>query len=71
MPLYNLTKEKIDELKKQEEEKNTEYNILEQVTIENIWLNELEKIEKEYNSWLKQKDNVSKQELKSKTKNKK
>jgi hypothetical protein len=71
MPIYNLTKEKIDELKNQEEEKITEYNILEKMTVEKIWLNELEKIEKEYNSWLKQKDNVSKQENKTKTKIKK
>jgi len=51
MPLYNLTSEKIDELKKQEEEKQTEYDTLNNMTPEQIWLKELDKLEKDYNKW--------------------
>jgi len=68
MPIYNLTKEKIDELKSQEEDKNIEYNTLNDMTVHNIWLNELIKIEKEYDSWLKQKDKLAKKHEIVKTK---
>ena len=52
MPIYNLTVEKIDELKKQEEDKQHQYEELEKLTIETMWLNELNKLEKEYDKWL-------------------
>ena len=52
MPIYNLTMEKIDELKKQEEDKQNQYDELEKLTIETMWVNELNKLEKEYNKWL-------------------
>ena len=52
MPIYNLTIEKIDELKKQEEDKQHQYEELEKLTIETMWLNELNKLEKEYNKWI-------------------
>ena len=71
MPIYNLTKEKIDELKNQEEEKNIEYNTLENTTVHDMWLNELDKLEKEYNNWLKQKETVANQEPTKKPKSKK
>jgi DNA topoisomerase-2 len=48
MPIYNLTKEKIDELKEQELDKQTEFDILDKMSITDIWLNELIKLEKEY-----------------------
>jgi DNA topoisomerase-2 len=41
MPIYHLTYEKIEELKKQETEKQTEYNILNKLKCEDIWKNEL------------------------------
>jgi DNA topoisomerase-2 len=53
MELYNLTFEKIEELKKQENEKQTEYNNLNKTTIENMWLNELNILEKKYNEFIK------------------
>jgi DNA topoisomerase-2 len=53
MPIYNLTKEKIDELKNQELDKQTEFDILDKMSINDIWLNELIKLEKEYASWIK------------------
>ena len=52
MPIYNLTVEKIDELKKQEEDKQHQYEELEKLTIETMWVNELNKLEKEYNKWI-------------------
>jgi len=58
MPIHNLTMEKIEELKKQQEEKETEYNNLEKLNPEDIWSSELDKLEKEYNKWIKHKINV-------------
>ena len=69
MPLYNLTEEKINELKKQEEDKQTEFDDLTNTTPEKIWLNELDKLEKDYDKWIKHKSN-SKSDKKSKSKNK-
>jgi DNA topoisomerase-2 len=60
MPIHNLTMEKINELKKQQEDKENEYNELEKLTPENIWLMELEKLEKEYNKWIKNKNSDDK-----------
>jgi DNA gyrase/topoisomerase IV subunit B len=68
MPIYNLTTEKIEELKKQESDKETQYEELEKLTIETIWLNELNKLEKEYNKWINHKstENNTKKVKKSK-----
>ena len=41
MPIYQLTQEKIDELKNQEKEKNAEYKSLNELTAEDIWKHEL------------------------------
>ncbi len=60
MPLYNLTMEKIEELKNQNDEKETEYKILENTSIETLWLNELTKLEKEYDKWLSHRIKVDK-----------
>ncbi len=69
MPIYNLTKEKIDELKHQEEDKIEEHTTLEKLSVNDMWLSELNKIEKEYDSWVKQKEKA-KQETNNKTKTK-
>ena len=71
MPIFNLTKEKIEELEKQEEFKKLEYDKLNKLSSEEIWLKELEELESDYNKWWKNelKDDVF--ELKSNgTKNK-
>jgi hypothetical protein len=47
MPIYNLTKEKIEELKLNKDKKEEQYKILLGLTIEQIWLDELSKLEKE------------------------
>ena len=41
LPIYSLTYEKIEELKKILDDKNQEYNILNKLTPEDIWKNEL------------------------------
>ena len=41
MPLYHLTEDKIDELKKLLDELQLEYDTLNKQTIEEIWMNEL------------------------------
>ena len=51
MPIYNLTNEKIEELKKQQNEKETEFNSLVEKTPEKLWLNDLENLEESYDKW--------------------
>jgi hypothetical protein len=41
MPIYQLTHEKIEELKKQEKEKTSEYKLLDELKATDIWKNEL------------------------------
>ena len=60
MPIYNLTMEKIDELKQQEQDKETEYNTLDGKSPKDIWISELNTLESEYTKWyeLKIKENT-------------
>ena len=53
MPLYNLTKEKIDEILKHRDNKQTEYDNLFKKDIKNIWLDELNELEKKYLLFIK------------------
>ena len=53
MPIYSLTQEKIEELKKQEEEKQSEHDILAGKTPETIWSEELDILEAKYDKWYK------------------
>ena len=52
MPIYSLTNEKIEELKQKETNKETEYNDIENKTIEAMWLEELILLENKYNEWI-------------------
>ncbi len=52
MPIYNLTFEKIEELKKQEEEKQIEHDELDKLSPSDIWLHELNKLENEYDKFI-------------------
>lgn len=60
MPIYNLTMEKINELKQQEQDKETEYNTLDGKSPKDIWISELDTLESEYTKWyeLKIKENI-------------
>jgi len=51
MPVYNFTFEKIEELKKQQSDKETEFNELNNKSSKNIWLDELDILEKKYKIW--------------------
>ena len=44
MAIYQLTQERIEELKKQEKDKQTEYNKLNKLKPEDIWMNELNEL---------------------------
>jgi DNA topoisomerase-2 len=55
MPIYNLTQEKIEELKKQQEEKQAEYNELNKKSPQDIWTEELDVLETKYEKWYEKK----------------
>ena len=44
MPLYSLSQDKIDELTKELEKNNNEYNILENKTVKDMWVTELDSL---------------------------
>ena len=52
MPIYNLTKEKVDHLKEQEENKKAEYKALKKLLPSDIWLTELDHLETVYDKWV-------------------
>jgi DNA topoisomerase-2 len=52
LPVYNLTKEKIDELKQNKDDKETEFNELNSITPEEIWTSELNTLIEKYQIWL-------------------
>ena len=55
MPIYNLTQEKIEELKKQENEKQIEYDTLVKMKPHDLWLIDLDDFENTYDSWIEAK----------------
>ena len=52
MPIYNLTHERIEELKKELNQIESEYNSLKNKSNKDIWLDELNVFQKEYKSYL-------------------
>jgi DNA topoisomerase-2 len=60
MPIYNLTQEKIEDLKKNQADKEAEYNTLNGKTPETIWSEELDVFEAAYNKWCQDKLDASK-----------
>ena len=54
MPIYSLTFEKVQELKNQLKEKQTEYQKLKKSTPQQIWKDELNQLLKEYNKWMEE-----------------
>lgn len=63
MPIYNLTQEKIDELKQQQDEKETEYNKLNEKSPQDIWLGELDELEVRYEKWFQKKMEEAKETI--------
>ena len=75
MPIYSLTFEKVEELKKQMKNKKIEHEKLQKLTPQNIWKGELEELLGEYNKWNENKNKdddyiSSKKEKKKKKKTK-
>jgi DNA topoisomerase-2 len=68
MPIYNLTFEKIEELKKQQENKQSEYDDLKSKSVETIWLEELESLKEQYIHWMESKQNNNSTVSKKKSK---
>jgi DNA topoisomerase-2 len=66
MPIHNLSFEKVEEFKKSELDKQTEYNELKDMSIKEIWLNELDLLEKKYNKWMNNKLNNDVPKIKKK-----
>lgn len=71
MPLYNLTYEKIEELKKQEKEKQTEFDTLVVMKPEQLWMKDLEVFEQAYDRWMEQKKIAEENEIGAPKKTKK
>ena len=55
MSLYNLTNEKIEELKHQMKDKQTDYNDLKSKSEIKIWSEELDILEQKYIKWYNKK----------------
>lgn len=56
MPIYSLTKERVEDLQKKIREKQSEIDELEKLTVEDIWVSELDKFERAYISELKERE---------------
>jgi DNA topoisomerase-2 len=63
MELWNLTFEKVEELKKKHKEKQSEYDTLKGLSPEDLWLRELQELEVAYNKWLLLKENLKKEQI--------
>ena len=53
MPIRILTKKRIEELKKQQENRQVMYDEVEGKTYQQLWLNDLDKFEEEYVKMMK------------------
>ena len=53
MPMDSVTQENVDKIMKEKGEAEDELNVLKKTTLENIWLNELEILDNEYNTYQK------------------
>jgi len=69
LPLFSLTLEKIDELNKDYDEKSKELDIYMKMTVQDLWINELDLLIVQYNKWINYMDEM--QDLEENQKNKK
>ena len=51
LPLWCLTQEKIDDMIREYDNKNSDLELYKNTSVENLWLTELEKFEETYNKW--------------------
>jgi len=58
MPLWSLTYEKIEELKKEEEDIQRILQDYKSKSVESIWIEELDEFVKAYNIWMKELDDI-------------
>ena len=58
MPLWSLTYEKIEELKKEEEDIQRILQDYKSKSVESIWIEELDEFVKAYNVWMKELDDI-------------
>jgi hypothetical protein len=56
MPIYSLTKERVEDLQKRIREKQAEIDELEKLTVEDIWVSELDRFERAYIAELKERE---------------
>jgi DNA topoisomerase-2 len=52
LPLFSLTEEKIDEINKTYEEKNEELDVYKNTSVEELWIMELDELEKVYDKFM-------------------
>jgi DNA topoisomerase-2 len=71
MPLWSLTYEKIEQLKKELEDTQKILDDYKEKTIEDIWNSELDEFVVNYNKWLQDLKEIQDKEDKLKTDNKK
>ena len=67
MKLFSLTQDKIDELQKLLDAKQSELGIITRTTIEEQWSKEIEEFEEEYNEWVNRKPDEIKPKKTTKT----
>lgn len=51
--IFSLTEEEYNKLRKERDRKLDEYKVYKKITVENMWLTELNQLEKEYHKWCK------------------
>jgi polyhydroxyalkanoate synthesis regulator phasin len=56
MPIYSLTKERVDDLQRKIKEKQAEIDALEKLTVQDIWISELDRFERSYIAELKERE---------------
>jgi hypothetical protein len=56
MPIYSLTKERVDDLQRKIKDKQAEIDALEKLTVQDIWISELDRFERSYIAELKERE---------------
>ena len=71
LPLFSLTLEKIEEFNKDYNDKLSELTLYKNTTIEQLWINEIDNLEKVYIKWLSNfEESISSNDVKIKNKSK-